>query len=72
MVTFWTYAGESGTTLNDDVILLCIYSDGLLQPSDLQLGAPTAYAPYPICSRIPALAVSILAFRDLLFTVVIH
>ena len=30
--------------LNDDVILLCIYSDGLLQPRDLQLGAPTAYA----------------------------
>ena len=30
--------------LNDDVILLCIYSDGLLQPVELQLGDPTAYA----------------------------
>ena len=30
--------------LNDDVILLCIYSDGLLQPRELQLGAPTAYS----------------------------
>ena len=29
--------------LNDDVILLCIYSGGLLQPRELQLGAPTAY-----------------------------
>ena len=27
------------TDLNDDVISLCIYSDGLLQPRDLQLGS---------------------------------
>ena len=25
--------------LNDDVISLCIYSDGLLQPRNLQLGS---------------------------------
>ena len=32
----------------------------------------SARCPNRIFSRIPALAVSILAFRDLLFTVVIH
>ena len=30
--------------LNDDVILLCIYSNGHLQPRELQLGAQTAYS----------------------------
>ena len=30
--------------LNDVVNLLCIYSNGLLQPRELQLGAPIAYS----------------------------
>ena len=30
--------------LNDVVNLLCIYSNGLLQPRELQLGAPNAYS----------------------------
>ena len=54
--------------LNDDVISLCFYSDGLLQPKDLQLGAPAS-----IFCRILALAASLfLIFHDLLFTVVIN
>ena len=53
--------------LNDDVISLCIYSDGLLQPRDLQLGAQNAYS----VESLPLLH-HFCAFRDLLFTVVLH
>ena len=54
-------------SLNDDVISLCTYSEGLLQPMNLQLGALDR-----ILCRILALAASICAFRDLLITVIIH
>ena len=53
--------------LNDDVISLCIYRDVLFQPRDPQLGVPDR-----IFCRIHALAASMCALRDLLFTVVIH
>ena len=53
--------------LNDYVISICIYSDGLLQPMDLQLCALDC-----IFCRILALAASICAFHDLLFTVVVQ
>ena len=53
--------------LNDYVISLCMYSDGLLQPMDLQLCALDC-----IFCRILALAASICAFHDLLFTVVVQ
>ena len=53
--------------LNDNVISLCIYSDGLLQPRDLQLGATNAYS-----FEFLSLLHQLFAFRDLLFTVIIH
>ena len=51
----------------DDVISLCIYRGVLFQPRDLQLGITAR-----ISCRILLLAASLCAFRDLLFTVVIH
>ena len=50
--------------LNYGVISLCIYSDGLLQPRDLQLGIPR--------SQVLSNPCLCCIFRDLLFTVVIH
>ena len=49
--------------LNDNVILLCIYSDALLQPRDLQLGATNAYSVESL-----SLLHQFFAFCDLLFT----
>ena len=48
-------------------VFFFIYSDGLLQPRDLQLGATKAYS-----VEFLSLLHQFFAYRDLLFTVVIH
>ena len=66
-ISTWEVFSSKYMSLNDDVISLCIYSEGLLQPMNPRLGALDR-----ILCRIFALAASICAFRDLLFTVVFH